>query len=159
MDAAQAGIHVASPADGPEIGRLLHAFNREFEEPTPDPGPLGDRVRALMAGGDTDVLLAGAGPDAVAVLRFRESIWVEAAECYLAELYVTPAMRGRGLGRALLGAAIEHARSRGASYMELGTSEDDLAARRLYESVGFSNREGRADGPVNFYYELDLQPG
>ena len=32
--------------------------------------------------------------------------------------------------------------------MELGTSEDDVAARGLYESAGFTNREGRADGPV-----------
>ena len=40
--------------------------------------------------------------------------------------------------------------------MELGTSEDDTAARALYESAGFSNREGRPDGPVMFFYERDL---
>ena len=45
---------------------------------------------------------------------------------------------------------------RGAGYMDLGTSEDDVAARALYESFGFSNREGRAAGPVNFSYEREL---
>jgi ribosomal protein S18 acetylase RimI-like enzyme len=64
--------------------------------------------------------------------------------------------RGRGLGRALMVAAIETARARGATYMDLNTSEDDVAARGLYESLGFSNREGRPSGPVNYYYELDL---
>ena len=89
-------------------------------------------------------------------MRFRPSLWSEALECYLAELYVVPERRGRGLGRALMDAAIEHARRRGAGHMDLGTSEDDVAARRLYESLGFTNREGRPDGPVMYFYEREL---
>jgi ribosomal protein S18 acetylase RimI-like enzyme len=53
-------------------------------------------------------------------------------------------------------AAIEVARARGAAWMDLGTGEDDVAARALYESLGFSNREGRPDGPVNYFYEREL---
>ncbi len=102
------------------------------------------------------MLLVGAGPDGLAVLRFRPAIWTQALECYLAELYVAPGRRGQGLGRALLEAAIELARREGADHMDLGTSENDTAARALYESVGFTNREGRADGPVAYYYERDL---
>jgi ribosomal protein S18 acetylase RimI-like enzyme len=52
--------------------------------------------------------------------------------------------------------AIELARREGADYMDLGTSEDDVAARALYESLGFSNREGKPDGAINYYYERDL---
>jgi ribosomal protein S18 acetylase RimI-like enzyme len=77
-------------------------------------------------------------------------------ECYLAELYVVPDRRGQGLGRALMEAAIELARAEGADYMDLNTSEDDVAARALYESLGFTNREGRPDGPVMHYYEREL---
>ena len=55
-----------------------------------------------------------------------------------------------------MNAAIVHARRRGAGYMDLGTSEDDVAARRLYESHGFTNREGRPDGPVMYFYEREL---
>jgi ribosomal protein S18 acetylase RimI-like enzyme len=40
--------------------------------------------------------------------------------------------------------------------MDLGTSEDDEAARALYERLGFTNREGKPDGPVMFFYERDL---
>ena len=40
--------------------------------------------------------------------------------------------------------------------MDLGTSETDVAARGLYDSAGFTNREGKPDGPVMLYYERDL---
>jgi ribosomal protein S18 acetylase RimI-like enzyme len=53
-------------------------------------------------------------------------------------------------------AAIAHARGRGAAYMELGTSEADVAARALYESLGFSNREGGPGGPLSYFYEREL---
>jgi ribosomal protein S18 acetylase RimI-like enzyme len=146
----------AGAADTAAVGRLLHDFNTEFEDVTPGPERLAERVRELMAGGETLVLLAGAGPDGVAVLRLRPSIWTSALECYLAELYVAPERRGEGLGRALMELAIEEARRAGADHMDLGTSEDDVAARGLYESLGFTNREGRPDGPIMYVYEREL---
>jgi ribosomal protein S18 acetylase RimI-like enzyme len=151
-----AGIRGATAADAGDVGRLLHDFNTEYDDPTPGPERLAERITTLIAGGDTEVLLGGPGPDGVAVLRFRAAIWAEAPECYLAELYVAPARRGRGLGRALMEAAIELARERGAAWMDLGTSETDVAARALYESLGFINREGGPDGPITYFYERDL---
>lgn len=149
-------VRRAGPEDTEAIGRLLHDFNTEFGEPTPGPRALAERLRNLISSGETAVLLAGDEPDGLAVLRFRPSIWSEALECYLAELYVAPERRGRGLGRALMEEAIKLARAEGADHMDLGTSEDDIAARGLYESFGFSNREGRSDGPLNYYYEREL---
>src|SRR3954451_18506147 len=135
-------VRRADDADADAVGRLLQDFNREYDEPTPEPAVIAGRVRALMDGGEMSVLLAGDGPDGLAVLRFRPSLWTEGLECYLAELYVVPDRRGQGLGRALMTAAIEEARAQGADHMDLGTSEDDVAARALYESLGFVNREG-----------------
>ena len=104
------------------------------------------------------VLLAGDGPDGFAQLRYRP--WVYSAgpnaHSYLEELYVVPSLRGQGIGRALLGAAMDAARNEGATHMELGTSENDIAARALYESAGFTNREGSPDGPVMLFYEREL---
>jgi ribosomal protein S18 acetylase RimI-like enzyme len=148
-------VRRAGPDDVEAIGRLLFDFNTEYEEPTPPPEALAERFRELLAG-DTVVLLAGSGPDGIAVMRFRPAIWTTELECYLAELYVVPGRRGQGLGRALMNAAMDTARAEGATYMDLGTSEDDVAARNLYESLGFSNREGKPDGPVNYYYEREL---
>lgn len=149
-------VRRATAADAATIGRLLHDFNVEYDEPTPSPAALADRLRELIARDDFAVLLAGDGPDGLAVLRFRPSIWSTAEECYLAELYVVPARRGHGLGRALMDRALTLARDHGADHVDLGTSETDTAARALYESLGFTNREGRPDGPAMLYYEREL---
>ncbi len=139
------------------IAQLLHDFNREFDEPTPTVEALAERVADLLQRGDTVVLLAGFGPDGLAVLRFREAIWSDGLECYLAELYVTPARRGSGLGRALMEAALKEARDRGADTMEIGVDEPDHIARHLYESLGFSNRSGAGEGSPMYLYERDLR--
>ena len=52
---------------------------------------------------------------------------------------------------------MDYARARGADRIDLNTSEDDVAARALYERTGFTNREGSPDGPVMLYYERELE--
>jgi len=154
--APDAAVRRASIGDAPAVARLLHDFNTEFSEPVPEVGVLAKRVAQFIDRDQATFLLAGSGPDGVAELRLRPSIMTGALDAYLEELYVAPAKRGQGLGRALLEAAMETARRQGAARIELGTSEDDTAARALYESAGFTNREGRPDGPVMFFYERDL---
>jgi GNAT superfamily N-acetyltransferase len=150
-------VRRANADDARVVAQLLHDFNREYGEPTPPVETLERRIAHLLRGGDTVVVLVGAGPDGLVVLRFRDAIWSSGLECYLAELYVTPARRGNGLGRALMEEALREARSRGADTMEIGVDEPDHAARRLYESLGFTNRTGGADGAVMYVYELDLR--
>jgi GNAT superfamily N-acetyltransferase len=152
----ESGVRLAQLADAQTIGQLLHYFNQEFGEATPGPDRLAERVRDLLRSDEITVLLAGEEPDGLAVLRFRPAIWSEALECYLAELYVVPDRRGRGLGRALMQATLATARERGADRIEVGTSDGDVAARALYESLGFSNREGGHAGPVMYFYEREL---
>jgi ribosomal protein S18 acetylase RimI-like enzyme len=149
-------VRIGRLSDAPTIAQLLHDFSREFDEPTPSPDQLAERIRELLSDDEITVLLAGEGPDGLAVLRFRPAIWTGALECYLAELYVIPGGRGRGVGRALTQAALATARRRGADRIEVGTSESDVAARALYESLGFSNREGDPNGPIMYFYERGL---
>lgn len=146
----------ASIGDAPEVARLLHDFNTEFSDPTPGVAVLTERIERLLANGEVAIVLAGDGPDGLAVLRFRSAIFTEGLDAYLEEFYVAPARRGRGLGRALLDAAMELARGEGAGRIELGTNENDRAARAVYERAGFSNRDGGPDGPLMFFYERDL---
>jgi ribosomal protein S18 acetylase RimI-like enzyme len=149
-------VRLGTTADADSIGRLLYDFNREFDEPTPLPPDLADRVKQLLEDGDTLILLAGDGPDGVAVLRFRRAIWSSGFECYLAELYVVPHLRHQGIGRALMNVAVAEARKHGADTMNIEVDEPDTEARNLYESLGFSNRTGGSDGPVMYVYERDL---
>ncbi len=149
-------VREATPEEARLVAQLLHDFNTEFSDPTPGVAVLTKRMERLLANGEVAIVLAGDGPDGLAVLRFRSAIFTEGLDAYLEEFYVAPDRRGRGLGRALLEAAMELARDEGARRIELGTNEDDTAARALYESAGFTNRDGGPDGPVMFFYERDL---
>jgi ribosomal protein S18 acetylase RimI-like enzyme len=151
-------VRRATPGDAEAVARLLHDFQEEFDEPSPGVEALTERYEDLIRNRDMTVLLAGDGPDGFAQLRYRP--WVYSAgpnaHSYLEELYVVPSLRGQGIGRALLEGALETARGEGATHMELGTGETDTAARALYESAGFTNREGNPDGPAMLFYEREL---
>lgn len=142
--------------DAAEIARLLRDFNLEYDEPTPEVGELTETIARLLEEDEITVLLAGDGPDGLSLFRFRPGIWSAGAETYLQELYVVPRLRGQGIGRALLEATIELARERGADGIDLNTGETDTAARALYESMGFTNREGAPDGPSMLFYEREI---
>ncbi len=149
-------VRRASAADAPAVARLLHDFQIEYDEPTPGVDTLAERYARQIRRDEVTVLLVGDGSDGFAQLRFRPWVHSDGLHSYLEELYVVPPLRGHGLGRALLEAAMETARERGADQMELGTSVSDTAARGLYESAGFTNREGGPDGPVMLFYEREL---
>jgi ribosomal protein S18 acetylase RimI-like enzyme len=140
---------VATAADAERVARLLHDFQAEFDEPSPGPAVLAERLRGAMGRDEAVFLLA---PDGVAVLSFRPTA-LYGLVALLEELYVAPPARGRGQGRALLEHAMAVARERGAVSIELNTGEDDWAARRLYTSAGFTNLD-RATRLL--YYERGL---
>ncbi|MGD9958265.1 GNAT family N-acetyltransferase [Nocardioides sp.] len=138
--------------------QLLHDFNLEYDEPSPPPAQLADRLAQLISGDQVSVLLARDPhevPVGVAVFRLQPSIWSQAQEAYLAELYVVPARRGQGYGRELITETIRVCRDRGADYVLVVTSEEDRLAQRLYEAAGFRRTEGDG-GPDMMAYELEL---
>ncbi len=57
----------------------------------------------------------------------------------LSKMAISPELRGRGAGRALLTAAIAHARGLGASSLFLGSSTKLKDAVHLYEALGFAH--------------------
>ncbi len=91
-------VRRAAHADAEAIGRLMHDFNAEYDEYTPGQRKLAERFGTLLADGQTAVLLAGAGPDGFAVLRFRPAICTDALECYLAELSSFPTTAAKASG-------------------------------------------------------------
>lgn len=62
---------------------------------------------------------------------------VAADEAEIITLGVAPEARRRGIGTALLAAAAREARERGAISLFLEVADDNFAARRLYEELGF----------------------
>jgi GNAT superfamily N-acetyltransferase len=143
---------VAEPADAAVVAELLHAFNVEFDTPTPGTEVLTERLQRLLARDDVVVLLAGEPAVAVALLTFRPGVWDPGPVALLEELYVRPDLRGRGIGHTVLQRAMEIARERGSQEFQINVDEGDVDARRFYEAHGFSNTEPGETERLLYYF-------
>lgn len=74
----------------------------------------------------------------------HENTWESQAACYLEDLFVNPAARGHGVGRALLEWLRNAMRAEGWARIYLASRSDNTAARRLY------GRFAQADGFVRY---------
>jgi ribosomal protein S18 acetylase RimI-like enzyme len=81
-------------------------------------------------GGYIDGQLAG-----FAHYLFHRSTWAPHRYCYLEDLFVAPAARGKGLGRALIEAVYEKAQAANASRVYWLTQSSNTQARILYDKV------------------------
>jgi ribosomal protein S18 acetylase RimI-like enzyme len=113
-------------------------------------------VERLLADPATEFLLGGDPVAGVVQLRYRYGVWKDGEDCCLEDLYVHEEARGAGLGRALVDAAVTRARERGCARMELDVNERNEAARRLYESAGFSSQVSSLGGR-NLFMRLPLR--
>jgi len=55
-------------------------------------------------------------------------------------LYVVPEARKRGVGRALIGAAVDLAKGLECRFVTVGTHPDNIAAQNAYLALGFAPR-------------------
>jgi ribosomal protein S18 acetylase RimI-like enzyme len=65
----------------------------------------------------------------------HRSFWTAGDYCYLQDLFIEPGMRGRGVGKALIGAVADAAAARGASRVIWLTHETNTAAIALYDQI------------------------
>lgn len=118
-------IDVAGPGDLAELVRLLGAQLHEHDIPATDSG-MEKALRGMLDDPRRGTLFLarreGAPARAVglACLSYTWTLELGGLSSWLDELYVEPALRGSGVGRALLLAAIAHARSIGAAAIDRG---------------------------------------
>ena len=145
-------VRVAAVAEARTVAELLDAFNTEFGTPTPGPAVLAGRLERLLTAGQVVALLAGDPAVGVALMTLRPNVWYDGPVALLDELYVAPALRGGGLGSALLAGAETVALQRGAGLLEINVDGEDTDARRFYERHGYANAEPGEDQPMLYYY-------
>jgi len=119
------------------LGRLLLQLNPTL--PVPDMHRLG----RLLADPDVTLLVAKEGHEIVGtttVIVYTTPFWIKAR---LDEVVVDASARGKGVGEALVKAALEVGRAGGAQVAELqsGRGPNRDAAHRLYERLGFKIRD------------------
>jgi GNAT superfamily N-acetyltransferase len=118
---------------------LIAAYQRFYEVAEVDD----ERNRAFFSrflAPSEDGMLLGAWHEddlaGYACLYWHFTSLVPAETVLMNDLYVDPARRGEGVGRALIEASAEVARKRGAHHLEWVTAPDNTTAQRLYDSTG-----------------------
>lgn len=78
----------------------------------------------------------------------------DAGKALLVAVYVRPSQRGQGLLEALVTAAGDWARERGAGELVLEVHDENLRAQRAYRRIGFTETGVRSDGPNGLEREM-----
>ncbi|MEU4132692.1 GNAT family N-acetyltransferase [Streptomyces wuyuanensis] len=85
---------------------------------------------------------------------------LDAERAELTRVFVRPAFRGTGGGKALLSALEDAARRLGARRMVLNTRLDLVGARTLYARQGYREIPAYCEGPyMDIWYGKELVPG
>jgi GNAT superfamily N-acetyltransferase len=128
----------AAPDEAPAVAALLAAFRDHLGYDQPSDASMLASVERIIVRDDAEYLLAGErDPVGVAQVRYRWSVWWDAEDCWLEDLYVRPEARGDGVGRTLVEVVVDRARERGCRRVELDVNSENPAAMALYQSLGF----------------------
>jgi ribosomal protein S18 acetylase RimI-like enzyme len=134
------------------ISPLFDSYRQFYDEP-PDAELAAAFIRDRLRAKESVIFLAESGEEgtreALGFVQLYPSfssvsacrIWV------LNDLFVAPEARGRGVGRALMEAARDHAIQTGAKRLTLETTAENRTAWSLYEDLGYV----RQKDSVRFY--------
>jgi ribosomal protein S18 acetylase RimI-like enzyme len=133
-------IQIAKPTEVTD--KLVEALGRLIPQLNPAlPVPTAEHLAVLLADPGVTLLVARNGDEIVGtamVIVYPTTIRFESR---IEDVVVDESARGRGVGEALVNACIEVARGRGASIVELQSARVREAANRLYERMGFEQRD------------------
>jgi ribosomal protein S18 acetylase RimI-like enzyme len=133
----------AGPAQVERIAPLFDAYRR-FYGLAPDPDLARRYLAARLERGESVVLLAQrTDGEAVGFVQLYPTFSsLRAAPVFvLHDLFVVPGARRHGVARQLMEAAVATAREAGAVALSLQTARTNMAAQRLYESLGWKRDE------------------
>jgi GNAT superfamily N-acetyltransferase len=131
---------------------LIAAYQRFYEVDDVDEERNRTFFARFIAPSDDGLLLGAWRNDGLlgyACLYWHFTSLVPAETVLMNDLFVVTEARGQGVGRALIEASADVARTRGAHHLEWATAPDNKTAQRLYDATG-------ATPSTWIEYELDL---
>lgn len=135
---------LAASADLAAVAQLFDAY-RQFYAQAPDLLLATRFIDERMANHESVILVAeaGTGGELIGFCQLYPGFCSVIAEPIytLYDLYVTPAARQSGTGRALMLAAHAHAKQAGKARLDLTTARNNQQAQALYESLGWVRDE------------------
>jgi GNAT superfamily N-acetyltransferase len=142
---------VASAADTPQVIALLLEIMEHHAVEPPPPERLRHTISVILASATHQLLVADEDGKLVGMcaLIFSQSTWSAALACELQDVIVTTGRRRSDVGRGLVAAAEEIARSRGCSRLSLLAEYWNLEAHAFYRSLGLAEK-------TCLYFERDL---
>lgn len=131
-------VRPPEPRDEAAWRRLFHDYIEFYEARVPE--PVIDLTWQRVLGREDGMLglvAATAGGEAVGLAHavLHRSTWSATWYCYLEDLYVDPAARGGGVGRALIERVFGEADALGCTRTYWVTRDDNATARRLYDRL------------------------
>ena len=134
------------PAEGRDLEAVAELFDayRQFYEMPPDLALARRYLDERFQRRESVILVAeDAGGVIVGFTQLYPAFCSVLADrtFVLYDLFVTPAARGTGAGRALMEAAEAHARANGAARLQLETARTNVVGQSLYESCGWKRDE------------------
>ncbi|HHH9552379.1 GNAT family N-acetyltransferase [Pseudomonas aeruginosa] len=131
-------VRIASEHDAPRLSLLLQQLGSA--DPRPDPALLA--IQLQRPHGDRVTLVAERGERLLGTctLHLIEHLAHDfARSAILEDMVVDRHARGQGVGRELIGRAVERARSWGCYKLALSSHQDRETAQRFYAALGFTS--------------------
>ncbi|MBY5926978.1 MULTISPECIES: GNAT family N-acetyltransferase [unclassified Halomonas] len=146
-------IRPATTADLDRLSELFDSYRVFYDQPS-DPAAARDFLSTRLALADSRILVCEADGGLTGFVQLYPTLssvrlgprWT------LADLFVAPQGRGKGVGRSLMKAAVRLAEEHGVGQLTLLTQTHNHTAQRLYEALGWQRND------AFFGYTLTLAP-
>lgn len=138
-----ATLHLCNRDDLERLEKLVRAFHEEFDLDLSDDHRHAALLPLVEGSPHGAAYLMGPrqAPIGYVVVSFGWAIELGGLDGFIDEIYVRPAVRGRGIASAALLSLSKSLASAGVKGLHMEVDRNDKAAQRLYQRCGFELRD------------------
>lgn len=138
-------IRTIEPGDNQSLAKIIRDALTEFKANKPGTvyfDPTTDHLYELFQTGRAAYYVVTKGEELLGGAGIYPTAGLEADTCELVKIYLSPAGRGKGLGKMLMEQCLAAAKNTGYKKVYLETMPELVVAVPMYEKFGFTYLEG-----------------